>query len=254
MQAPHQPGSYEGFRLRGRSGSRIDNFSDIVFGFALTLIVISSAVPQTFTELRTVLFGFYPFAICFALFIFIWLAHFNFFRRYGLHDSATLWINFALLFTVLLYVYPLKFLFTFAARNTASGVFSNPYQQRELVIVYGAGFAAVQLCFAALYGNAWRKRHPLRLSPLETTLTLVNFWNYIGTASVGLICCLIAGLLSPSHANDAYYGFFLLIVWGRIHAVVSSRRIRAARARTSPEELNDLPQEHPAETSQHQPA
>ena len=127
-----------------------------------------------------------------ALFIFIWLAHYNFFRRYGLHDTATMWINFALLFTVLLYIYPLKFLFTFAAGKTAPGVFSNPYQQRDLVIIYGAGFAAVQLCFAALYGNAWRKRDALRLSPLETTLTLVNFWNYIGIASVGLICCLIA--------------------------------------------------------------
>jgi uncharacterized membrane protein len=241
MQVSHQPKSYEGFRLRGLSSTRIDSFSDIVFGFALTLIVVSSAVPHTFDQLRTILLGFYPFAICFSLFIFIWLAHFNFFRRYGLHDSATLWINFALLFTVLVYIYPLKFLFTFAAGNTAASVFSNPYQQRDLVIIYGAGFAAVQLCFAALYGNAWRKRQPLRLSPLETTLTLVNFWNYIGTASVGLICCLIASLLPRSHASEAYYGFLLLIVWGRTQALIGRRYVRAARARTSPEDLGPLP-------------
>ena len=241
MQASHQPSGYEGFRLRGKSGSRVDSFSDIVFGFALTLIVISSAVPHTFTELRTVLLGFYPFAICFGLFIFIWLAHFNFFRRYGLHDTPTLWINFALLFTVLVYIYPLKFLFTFAAGNTASRVFSNPYQQRDLVIIYGAGFAAVQLCFAALYGNAWRKRQPLRLSPLETTLTLSCFLNYIGIASVGLICCLVASLLPLSSAGDAYYCFFLLLLWGRTHAFISTRRIRAARARTSPADLVPLP-------------
>jgi len=241
MQAPHKPKTYEGFRLRGKSTTRIDSFSDIVFGFALTLIVVSSAVPHTFDQLRTILLGFYPFAICFGLFIFIWLAHFNFFRRYGHHDSATMWINFALLFTVLVYIYPLKFLFTFAAGNTSSGVFSNPHQQRDLVIVYGAGFAAVQLCFAALYGNAWRKRHPLRLSPLETTLTLINFWNYIGTASVGLLCCLIASLLPLSHASEAYYGFFLLILWGRTHALISARRVRSARARTAPEDLQPLP-------------
>ena len=243
MQVSHQPKSYQGFRLRGTSSTRIDSFSDIVFGFALTLIVVSSAVPHTFDQLRTILLGFYPFAICFGLFIFIWLAHFNFFRRYGLHDAATMWINFALLFTVLVYIYPLKFLFTFAAGNTSSGVFSNPYQQRELVIIYGAGFAAVQLCFAALYGNAWRKRRPLRLSPLETTITLSNFWNYIGTASVGLICCLLAILIPPSHSGDAYYGFFLLIVWGRTQALISTRHIRAARARTSPQDLEPFPHE-----------
>jgi hypothetical protein len=243
MQASHQPSGYQGFRLRGTASTRIDSFSDIVFGFALTLIVVSSAVPHTFDQLRTILLGFYPFAICFGLFIFIWLAHFNFFRRYGLHDAATMWINFALLFTVLVYIYPLKFLFTFAAGNTSSGVFSTPYQQRDLVIIYGAGFAAVQLCFAALYGNAWRKRRPLGLSPLETTLTLSNFWNYIGTASVGLICCLLAALLPLARASEAYYGFFLLIVWGRTHAFISKRRIRAARARTSPQDLEPFPQE-----------
>lgn len=241
MPAPHEPLDKQGFRLRGLSSTRIDSFSDIVFGFALTLIVVSSAVPHTFDQLRTILLGFYPFAICFALFIFIWRAHYNFFRRYGLHDSTTMWINFALLFTVLVYIYPLKFLFTFAAGNTAPGVFTSPYQQRELVIVYGAGFAAVQLCFAALYGNAWRKRQPLHLSPLETTLTLSNFWNYIAIASIGLICCLIASLLPPSRAGDAYYGFFLLIVWGRTHAFISKRRIHAARARTAPEDLETLP-------------
>ena len=241
MQPPRPPARYEGFRLRGTSPTRIDSFSDIVFGFALTLIVVSSAVPHTFNELCAVLLGFYPFAICFLFFIFIWLAHFNFFRRYGLHDTATLWINFALLFTVLIYIYPLKFLFTFATGDTASGVFSGPYQQRELVIIYGAGFAAVQLCFAALYGNAWRKRQPLRLSPLETTLTLISFWNYIGIASVGLICCLAASLLPPAHTSYAYYGFFLLIVWGRTHAFISTRRILAARARTHPDDLQPLP-------------
>jgi uncharacterized membrane protein len=241
MQGSHQPKLFEGFRLRGKSGSRVDNFSDIVFGFALTLIVVSSAVPHSFNELRAILLGFTPFAVCFALFIFIWLAHFNFFRRYGLHDTATIWINFALLFTVLLYIYPLKFLFSFAAGHTAPGVFSNLYQQRDLVIIYGAGFAAVQLLFAALYGNAWIKRRPLRLSPLETTLTLVSFWNYVGIAAVGLLCCLVATLLPLDRSSEAFYCFFLLLFWGRAHALIASRRVRAARDRTSLQDLEALP-------------
>ena len=63
----------EGFRLRGRGGSRVDNFSDIVFASALTLIVVSQSVPQTFDELRVVLIGFLPFAICFLIFVSVWL-------------------------------------------------------------------------------------------------------------------------------------------------------------------------------------
>jgi uncharacterized membrane protein len=240
MQFSHQPKEYQGFRLRGDLSPRINSFSDIVFGFALTLIVVSAAVPRTFDQLHTVLLGFLPFGICFGLFIFIWLAHFNFFRRFGLHDAATMWINFALLFTVLAYIYPLKFLFAFAAVNTASDVFTSPYQKRDLVIVYGVGFAAVQLCFAALYGNAWLKRQPLHLSPLETTLTLTEFWNYIGIASIGLLCCLLAILIPVAHASRAFYGFWLLVVWGRAQAFLASRRIRKARARTPPQDLEPL--------------
>jgi uncharacterized membrane protein len=240
MHFSHEPRSFQGFRLRGDLSPRINSFSDIVFGFALTLIVVSSAVPRTFNQLQSVLLGFLPFAICFGLFIFIWLAHFNFFRRFGLHDAATMWINFTLLFTVLAYIYPLKFLFAFAATNTAPDVFTSPYQHRYLVIVYGAGFAAVQLCFAALYGNAWRKRQSLHLSPLETTLTLAEFWNYLVMASIGLFCCLLALLIPVAHASRAFCGFLLLIPWGRAQAFVASRHARAARARTPPQDLEPL--------------
>jgi len=173
--------------------------------------------------------------------VFIWLAHFNFFRRYGLHDATTMGLNFALLLTVLAYIYPLKFLFTYAAGGTGPNVFATPYQERDLVLIYGAGFAAVQFLLAALYGNAWRKRQALHLSPLETTLTLSDFWNYIGTGSIGLICCLLALLVPLAHASRAYYGFFLLIVWGRTHAIITARRARAARTRTPPTDFLPLP-------------
>jgi hypothetical protein len=153
-----------------------------------------------------------------------------------------MWLNFALLFTVLAYIYPLKFLFTYAAGDAHSNVFATPYQDRDLVIVYGVGFAAVQLLFAALYGNAWRKRKSLHLSPLEITLTLSDFWNYIGTTSIGLLCCLLALLLPLAHASRAYYGFYLLILWGRTHAIISARHVRSARARTSPQDLEPFGQ------------
>jgi hypothetical protein len=242
MQSEHERVDKQGFRLRGAEVSRIDSFSDVVFGFSLTLIVVSQSVPHTFDELQAVLLGFVPFAICFLLFINIWLAHYRFFRRYGVHDLPTMWINFALLFTVLLYVYPLKFLFTFVVGKTPPGVFTGPYQERDLMIVYGAGFAAIQFCFAALYGNAWRQRLRLRLNPLETTLTASSFWDFTGSASIGLICCLMARLLPPDQAGVAGYGFMLLIVWGRLHGFVTKRRIREARARTAAETQNDLPQ------------
>src|SRR6516225_8221470 len=100
------------FRKRGREISRIEAFSDVVFGFALTLLVVSLEVPRTFAGLIEDMRGFLPFAVCFAVLAYVWWAHHQFFRRYGLDDVVTAVLNFVLLFVVLFYVYPLKFMFT----------------------------------------------------------------------------------------------------------------------------------------------
>jgi uncharacterized membrane protein len=240
MQAFHEHIAKDGFRLRGTSMSRIDGFSDVVFGFALTLIVVSLEVPHTYDELHKILVGFVPFFICFVIFIMVWWAHFRFFRRFGLHDIGTILINCALLFFVLFYVYPMKFLFTLVATqftgHAAQDVFSNALQIRELVIVYGAGFAALYFCFTALYWNAWRQRVRLRLSPLESTLTLTYIWDDFGQASIGVLCCIVARLLPAEDAGRACLCFFLIGVWKTIHGFVSRRYIEKARARTSPED------------------
>ncbi len=152
MRAPHDHIAKDGFRLRGTHMSRIDGFSDVVFGFALTLLVVSLEVPRTYDQFHAALLGFFPFAVCFFFLILIWMSHFRFFRRYGLHDLGTLWINSALLFSVLFYVYPVKFLFSVASGNHVDPhVFSNPFQPREMMEVYGLGFAAIYFCLAALY-------------------------------------------------------------------------------------------------------
>jgi hypothetical protein len=117
MQALHEHVAKDGFRLREPAMSRIDGFSDVVFGFALTLIVVSLEVPHTYNELHKILLGFVPFLICFVLLFTIWWSHFKFFRRYGLHDLPTVLINCTLLFMVLFYVYPLKFLFSLVPVN-----------------------------------------------------------------------------------------------------------------------------------------
>jgi len=240
MQALHEHIDKDGFRLRGVSMSRVDGFSDVVFGFALTLLVVSLEVPRTYDELHTDLLGFVPFAVCFLLFMTIWRAHFTFFRRFGLHDTPTIWINAFLLFSVLLYIYPLKFLFTIATAHVAPGVFTNPYQLRELMGVYGAGFAAIYLSFTALYANAWRQRIHLRLNPLETAITLAALWSYVGISCSGLLCCLLAYVLPLRFAGYASYGFLVVFAWKRVHAVITGRRIRTARAHLSAEDHASL--------------
>ena len=96
MQALNEHIAKDGFRLRGTQMSRIDGFSDVVFGFALTLLVVSLDVPKTYAEFHNMLLGFFPFFICFVFLIMLWWGHFRFFRRYGLHDTGAAMATLAL--------------------------------------------------------------------------------------------------------------------------------------------------------------
>ena len=92
--------------------TRIEAFSDAVFGFAITLLVVSLAVPNSFDELLQVMKGLPVFAVTFAILLMMWQEHHNLFKRFPSSDGVTIWLNGALLFVVLSYIYPLKFLFS----------------------------------------------------------------------------------------------------------------------------------------------
>src|SRR3546814_3030957 len=49
--------------IRHREVSRLEGFSDAVFGFALTLLVVSLETPRTTADLRQLLAGVVPFAV-----------------------------------------------------------------------------------------------------------------------------------------------------------------------------------------------
>src|SRR3954447_42746 len=102
----------DGFRWRSHEITRVEGFSDAVFGFAVTLLIVSLEVPRTSTELLETMRGFGAFVITFMMLAGLWYAQFSFFRRYGLEDRTTVVLNLVLLFNVLFFVYPLKFLFS----------------------------------------------------------------------------------------------------------------------------------------------
>ncbi len=92
-----------GFRLRGHEVTRLESFSDAVFGFALTLLVVSLDVPKSFNDLVTTMRGFPAFALCFLLLAVIWNGHYKFCRRYGLDDGTARLLTCVMLFLVLVF-------------------------------------------------------------------------------------------------------------------------------------------------------
>src|ERR1700730_17797239 len=105
------------FRHRAHEVARVEAVSDVFFGFAISLLVISLEAPKTYAQMLEMLHGFLPSAICFWLFIDIWFEHHDFFKRYALQDRMTMFLNTCLLFVILFYVYPLKYMFTLSIQS-----------------------------------------------------------------------------------------------------------------------------------------
>ena len=187
-------GDSEGFRSRGEDVWRVEGFCDAVFAFAVTLLVVSLEVPATFDELLETMQGFFAFAICFALLLTLWYEHYKFFRRYGLRDTLTVYLNAVLLFLVLFFVYPLKFLFTLLADQLLgfSEEVIEPSQVPLLMAIYGAGFVAVQMVFVAFYWRAYSLRGALNLDAYELSVTRQEIQSFLVNVSVGLASVLLA--------------------------------------------------------------
>lgn len=225
----NEPHVENGFRLRGTAISRLEVFSDVIFGLALTLLVVSLQVPKNFGELRVSVRGFVPFAICFGLFSLLWHAHYKFFRRYALGDRATLVLNSVLLFLVLFYVYPLKFLFSALAGEWSgnfSGQFRTPNEILELVLLYGVGFAAAFLLIAAMHINAWRQRDQLELNGTERLITMAMVVECVGIAGVGLFSCALGLILPAAYAANAGFAYVLIAPWKVVTGIYFGRKVR----------------------------
>jgi uncharacterized membrane protein len=199
------------FRNRAHEVSRLEAFSDVVFGFALTLIVVSLEVPKTYEELIAAMRGFPAFAFCFAILIWIWHAHYTYFRRYGLHDEFTVWMNTFLLFVVLFYVYPLKFVFMSFAGNRGYGV----HEARVLFTIYGAGFAGIFFIYTMLYSHAFKKRGELQLNAVEQHDTQTHVMMFAGNVAIGVASILLALTLPDRLVGLAGYIYFVtgLVSW-----------------------------------------
>lgn len=202
MVGHHEHKPHE-FRWRSREISRLEGLSDAIFGFAVTLLIVSLEVPKTSGELLEMMRGFVSFAITFTLLYLLWYRQFTFFRRYGLEDPPTVALNGALLFVILFFVFPLKFILgTMVDRLLgASKTIRLPDGTVERVIgpghlpllmtIYGLGFTAVSLIFFLLYAHAYRKRVELDLNELEIFDTRRTLEANLHTLVVG---CFVAGL------------------------------------------------------------
>ncbi|HUF47478.1 MAG TPA: TMEM175 family protein [Vicinamibacterales bacterium] len=197
----------------------MEGFSDTVFGFALTLLVVSLEVPSSFEGLINQMTGFYGFALMFAMVCWIWYEHNWFFRRTGLQDPWTVVLNCVLLFVVLFYVYPMKFLtaaliYEFFGQGEVDGPRFAASSGATLMVLYSAGVVLIFGVFLMLYRHASRRRHLFRLSPEDDVMFTYARRGHLISMSLGLVSIALA-VAVPRYAALSGFIYFLM---GPLHA------------------------------------
>jgi uncharacterized membrane protein len=223
-----------GFRWRGREVSRLEALSDAVFGFAITLLVVSLEPPRTAAALFEAMSGLVVFAFCFALLFLVWFYQYRFFRRYGLDDGVTIVLNAVLLFVIVFFVYPLRFVFSIVVEMVKG---KRPWEQVHdgvavlsgdqwpaLMTIFSLGYLAVFLLFALMHVNAYRLRDALELSPAERYDTIDNVRESLLNVGIALVSVLLAQLGGENGPLIAGLTYWLVGPLMYLHGWLSARR------------------------------
>jgi uncharacterized membrane protein len=195
-----------GFRLRGIAMTRLETFIDAAFAFAITMLVI--ATQQIPDDIETLLAAFKnvpAFVASIVVLGIFWRGHWLWSRRYGLEDGVSILISWAMIVTILIYIYLLKaifssmwFLLSGGRLGHVLGAHSES-QVRALFAVFALGFTAIALEMVLLNFRAWQLQEPLRLNARERAMTFHG--NRMEYPSRRRICFAGARAMPATSAN-----------------------------------------------------
>ncbi|MDQ6768543.1 MAG: TMEM175 family protein [Gemmatimonadota bacterium] len=243
------------FRLRGKEISRIEGLSDAVFGFSITLLVVSLEVPHTAAEVLHAMRGFLAFAITFSALFGVWRMQFGFFRRYGLEDNTTVTLSGVLLFVILFFIYPLKFIVGTVVERLMMHVglvqsaepISGP-GFRLMYVAFALGWTAVMGVFLLLHRHAYRMREHLQLTPIEIFDTRGRIWRFAASMVPGVLLALMSMALYWFPGNDEQITYPFLAL-----TMILAGMMRYKRGRDRQQQQTGLTAQKPLDRAEDEP-
>lgn len=210
---------------------RLDAFVDASFAFAVSLLIIAGAEPlNDFSDLVRAMGRIPAFAAGFGLVVMFWLGHRNFGRLSPIRDSWSATISLAIVFTILIYVFPLRLL-TEAGMNYFSrgylpggGLIDSFDHLRFIYTIYGIGFAFLSWLYFLLFGHALKRGAVCGLAEedRDEAEESRNIWGVI--AGVGLMSAASAWIIPMSVAPWVPGFAYWLIPFGLYLANLFQRR------------------------------
>jgi len=170
--------------------SRLDNFTDAAFAFAVSLLVIGGAgAPASFDRLVGALGDIPAFAFGFAVVAMFWAGHVRWRRLRGDGDGLSTLLTLLLIFLTLIYIQPLR------GMAAAVGIWFTGQgggfdgSVAGLFAVYGTGFVAMALTMVALFWDVVRKPG---LTPEERIIARGERIIWLILAATGIASILVS--------------------------------------------------------------
>ena len=191
--------SSEGIRLRGVANTRLDTFVDAAFAFGATVLLISSGeLPGNYTELVALLKDIPAFILSYFTMMIFWLSHRAWSRNYGLEDKVTIPLTLLLVVSLLVYIYPLKLMYSTLLSFISGGYFPSGIQiasQAEGVSIigfYGFGFSLLSSSMIGLYWRTYAVRKEMALNEVEAVDAKIGITIWMTLASIALLSGIVS--------------------------------------------------------------
>ena len=228
-----------GMRLRGLAMTRLETFADAAFAFAVTLLVIAvDDVPRSFEELEVAIKSVPVFVVSAAQVFVFWIAHRNWSRVYALDNGMAVLLTLLLVIGLLVMVFPLRVVYTFAAADMSGGWVPAPFdldgaiwvEQLALIfVVYGLSWAWLAGIVVAMFAYVLVRGRSLELNDAERANAVRYVWMYGMISLSGVSSVLIAMTASDELITLAGYQYFVLLSLPIISFVLHARE-RTSRA------------------------
>ena len=221
----------KGFRLRGVAMTRLETFIDAAFAFAITMLVI--ATQQIPDDIETLLAAFRNVPAFVASIIVLgifWRDHWLWSRRYGLEDGVSIFISWAMIVTMLIYIYPLKAIFSAMWFLVSGGRVGHVLgghsesQVRALFAVFALGFTAIALEIMLLNLRAWQLREPLQLNARERAMTFHEVTGWSIPVVVGIVSLVLSVLLPRDYIQWSGWIYFSMVILVPLHSAYFRRK------------------------------
>ncbi len=221
-----------------QQGTRLQAFVDAAFAFAVTLLVITSgeAIPRDSADFVAALERVPAFAAGFALIAMFWYAHVQWSARFALRDGWCTLLTFALVFTVLVFVHPLRSMSAGLAAFLTGGALPADLRVsglagfRLLAITFALAYFSMSALTAALYARGLsllrRSGGGIRDSAIFEAAAVRNVWLIQSAVALGSLLFALSGVEALVQLSPWWYSLLAIVL--PLYGYWERRRERAA--------------------------